>query len=65
MEVIRPDRSFAVAYGETEAFLRRSGKPIPTMDLLIGLTVKQYGLPMLTADDNHYRRIPGLAMGTY
>ena len=65
VEMIRPDRSFAVAYGEAEAFLRRSGNPIATMDLLIGLTAKQYGLPLLTGDEDHFRRIPGLVVETY
>ena len=52
-------------YGEAEAFLQRSGKSIPTVDLLIGLTAKQHGLPLLTADDEHFRRIPGLVVETY
>ena len=65
VEMVRPDRSFAVAYGEAETFLRRNGSSIPTMDLLIGLTAKQYGLPLLTADDGHFRRIPGLVVETY
>ena len=50
--------------GEAEAFLQRSGKSIPTVDLLIGLTAKQHGLPLLTADDEHFRRIPGLVVET-
>jgi len=65
VEIVLPDRSFAVAYGEAEAFLRRNGNPIPTMDLLIGLTAKQFGLPLLTADNDHFRRIPGLVVETY
>ena len=64
VEIVWPDRSFAVAYGETEAFLRQKGKPIPTMDLLIGLTAKLYGLALLTADADHFRRIPGLVVDT-
>ena len=65
VEIVQPDRSFAAAYGEAEAFLRRSGKAIPTMDLLIGVTAKQFGLPLLTTDDKHFRRIPGLIVETY
>ncbi len=65
VEIVLPERSFAVAYGETEAFLRRKGKPIPTMDLLIGVTAKLHGLPLLTADNEHYRRIPGLIVVNY
>jgi tRNA(fMet)-specific endonuclease VapC len=65
VEIILPERSFAVAYGEAEAILRRKGKAIPTMDLLIGLTAKLHGLPLLTANDKHFRRIPGLIVETY
>jgi predicted nucleic acid-binding protein len=65
VEIVLPDRSFAVAYGEAEALLRRNGLTIPTMDLLIGLTAKQHGLPLLTADDVHFRRIRGLVVETY
>jgi predicted nucleic acid-binding protein len=65
VEIVQLDRSFAVAYGETEAFLRRKGKAIPTMDLLIGLTAKLHGLPLLTGDAEHFRRIPGLIVDTY
>ena len=35
------------------------------MDLLIGLTAKLHGLPLLTADEKHFRRIPGLIVETY
>lgn len=62
---IHPDSTFAVAYGETEAFLRREGKPIPTMDLLIGVMAKMHGLPILTRDREHYAQIPGLVVETY
>jgi tRNA(fMet)-specific endonuclease VapC len=65
VEIILPDRTFAVAYGEAEAYLRQSGKSIPTMDLLIGVTAKQYGLPLISADEEHFKRIPGLVLETY
>jgi tRNA(fMet)-specific endonuclease VapC len=65
VEIICPDRLFAITYGEAEALLRRNGKAIPTMDLLIGLTARQHGLPLLTGDDRHFRRIPGLVVETY
>lgn len=65
VEIVHPDRSFAVVYGETEAFLRHKGGTIPTMDLLIGLTAKLFGLPLLTADRGHFSRIPGLVIEPY
>jgi tRNA(fMet)-specific endonuclease VapC len=65
VEIILPDRTFAVAYGEAEAYLRQSGTPIPTIDLLIGVTAKQYGLPLITVDEKHFKRISGLVLETY
>jgi tRNA(fMet)-specific endonuclease VapC len=65
VEIVLPDRMLAVAYGEAEAYLRQSGKSIPSMDLLIGVMAKQYGLPLLTADERHFKRIPGLILETY
>ena len=65
VELVLPDATFAVAYGEAEAALRRKGQPIPTMDLLIGVLAKQHGLPLLTRDATHLSRIPGLVLETY
>jgi tRNA(fMet)-specific endonuclease VapC len=65
IEVVLPDRSFAVAYGETEAALRKAGTPIPQMDLLIGVLAKSHGIPLLAGRDAHFQRIPGLVVETY
>lgn len=65
IEVVLPDRSFAVVYGEAEAALRKAGNPIPVMDLLIGVTAKMRGLPLLAGRDLHFMRIPGLVLETY
>ena len=64
-EVVLPQRGFEVAYGEAEAGLRRQGVPIGTMDLLIGITAKSMGMPLLTRDAEHFRRIPGLVVESY
>lgn len=65
LEVLYPGTSFSVLYGELEAFLRKSGNPIPVMDLLIAVTAKSFGMPLLTRDINHFSKIPGLVMETY
>lgn len=65
LAVIYPGTTFAVAYGELEAWLRKKGKPIPTMDLLIGTMAKSHGLPLLTRDERHFTLIPGLVVETY
>ena len=63
--LVTPDATFAVAYGEAETHIRKNGTPIPLMDLLIGVTAKMHGLPILTRDPEHYRLIPGLVVETY
>ena len=63
--LVTPDRAFASVYGEMECAIRRSGTPIPTMDLLIGCLAKQYGMPLLTRDTGHYERMAGLQVETY
>lgn len=64
-DVVLPQRGFEVAYGEAEAELRRQGVPIGTMDLLIGIAAKSLGMPILTRDGEHFRRIPGLVVESY
>ena len=65
LTVVYPDYSFAASYGEAESILRKKGNSIPTMDLLIGLTAKMYGLPLITRDIKHFQRIPGLKVEGY
>ena len=65
LEIVYPDSSFAVTYGELEADLRKKGKRIPLMDLLIGVSAKMSGLPLLTRDSTHFEMIPGLVVETY
>ena len=65
VEVILPDKTFAVSDGEAEAFLRRKGKGGSTMDLLIGVTAKVHGKPLLTRNVDHFLSIPGLMVETY
>ena len=65
LTIVYPDRAFAISYGEAESFLRKNGKSIPTMDLLIGVTAKIFGLPLITRDTGHFKRIPGLIIENY
>lgn len=65
LTVVYPDYTFAASYGETEAYLRRRGIPIPTMDLLIGVTAKVQGDLLISRDVEHFRRIPGLLVEGY
>ena len=65
LNIVYPEATFAVAYGELEAHLRRHGTPVPTMDLLIGATAKNHGLPLLTRDAVHFALLPGLVIEPY
>lgn len=65
LTIVYPDYSFAVSYGETEVYLRKRGIPIPTMDLLIGVTAKVWGDPLVSRDLKHFKRIPGLLVEEY
>lgn len=65
LTVLYPNAAFPTLYGELEAHLRRSGTPVPTMDLLIGTAARAHGLPLLTRDREHFDLIPGLVVETY
>jgi len=64
-DLVCPDVTFAVGYGVNEASLRQAGHPIPTMDLLVGTLAQLYGMPLITRDSEHYRRLPGLVVESY
>ncbi len=65
LTIIHPDQGFPGLYGEAAATLLRQGTPIPVMDLLIGISAKLKGLPILTRDPAHFSRIPGLIVESY
>jgi len=65
VSVLYPDSSFPVFCGEAEAYLRKNGTPIPVMDLLIGITAKAAGIPLVTRDCRHLQLIPGLVVIEY
>lgn len=65
LTVLYPDTGFPVLYAEAAAELISAGTPIPTMDLLIGITAKARSLPVLTRDPKHFGRIPGLVVESY
>jgi predicted nucleic acid-binding protein len=46
--------------GHIDAASRSDGKTIPTADLIIGATAMDLGFSVATANERHYRLIPGL-----
>ena len=63
--VVQTDARFPEVFSRLQVALRKQGKPIPTMDLLIGSMAVRHGLPLVTSDTRHYRLIPGLVVETY
>lgn len=65
IQVVYPDRSFAVMFGRVAAELRTTGIQIPLMDMTIGAHALCLGFPLLTRDAEHFQRIPNLVVETY
>lgn len=65
MQVVYPAPGFAITYGEIEMTLRQTGNPMPLMDLLIAVLVKNEGSPIITRDVEHFSRVPGIVVETY
>jgi tRNA(fMet)-specific endonuclease VapC len=47
-------------FGEVDAALRARGKTLPTSDLLIGCTAIYRGDEVVTGNERHFAKIPGL-----
>jgi tRNA(fMet)-specific endonuclease VapC len=55
----------ARTYATIARSLRASGRLIGTNDLWIGCTASVAGLPLVTRNSSHFRRIPGLKVLSY
>lgn len=63
--VLAPDLETAWAYGQTYRYLRDNGLLIGANDLWIAAVCVGHGLPLVTRDPNHFRRVPGLRVMKY
>ena len=52
-------------YGQSYRYLSDNGLLIGSNDLWIGATALAYGLPLVTRNERHFRRLPGLALRSY
>jgi predicted nucleic acid-binding protein len=52
----------AEAFARERAALRKQGNRIPDMDLLIAATTIVHGLVLMTRNERHFARIPGLRL---
>ena len=59
------DEQTALVYARTVRELRRRGEVIGTNDLWIGCTSLRLGIPVVTANVEHFRRIDGLGIVRY
>ena len=49
-------------YGDIAAYLQQSGQPIGQMDTLIAAHALALGLPLVTHNTRHFKRVPGLTL---
>ncbi len=65
LEVVLPDERFPPLYGRLLARLERRGERIGTMDLLIAAAALVSDAPLVTRNERHFARVPGLRLLTY
>jgi len=52
-------------YGEAYRYLRENGRLIGTNDLWIAATAVAFAMPLVTRNERHFRRVPGLQVLAY
>jgi tRNA(fMet)-specific endonuclease VapC len=62
--IIDIDQSTAVLFGEISAELYKKGKPIPTNDIWIAASIKQYNFTLITRD-KHFNMISDLSIESW
>lgn len=65
LQITYPDARFAPTYGRVFAELRRAGKTIAAMDLLIALSALLEGARLVTRNARHFTAVPGLEVLSY
>ena len=63
--VLESSREVAWHYGEIYRFLSTNGLLIGANDLWIAATALAYDLPIVTRNEKHFRRVPGLQVVGY
>lgn len=63
--VVYPSTSFTLMYSEIEAQLRKRGRLIPLMDMLISALFKCEGAPLLTREAEHFSGVQGIVLEAY
>jgi tRNA(fMet)-specific endonuclease VapC len=47
-------------FGSLKATLEKNGTPVADLDLIIAATALSHGLTLVTNNEQHFRRVPGL-----
>jgi tRNA(fMet)-specific endonuclease VapC len=57
--------AIVVRAAEIYAALRQRGEPVGDADILIGASALEHGLEVVTNNEDHFRRIPGLQVANW
>lgn len=60
-----PDERFAPTYARLLTSIRRAGATIDTMDLLIATAAVLDGAALVTRNQRHFSKVPGLVLAEY
>ena len=60
IKIINLDEKIMREYAEVKTLLEKMGNRLDEFDLLIGTTAKLNSLTLLSGNNRHYQRIPGL-----
>lgn len=63
--MLEPDEETCWVYGQTYRYLRANGLLIGANDLWIAARALTADLPVVTRDEEHFRRVPGLRVMGY
>lgn len=63
--ILATDRDTAWEYGKAYRYLRANGMLIGGNDLWIAATALAHGMPLVTRNQAHFARVPGLEVMTY
>ena len=63
--ILAPDVESAWAYGQRYRYLKDNGLLIGANDLWIAAVAIVHGLPLVTRNTGHFRRVPGLSVVGY
>lgn len=63
--VLVPDLETCWTYGQAYRYLKDNGLPIGANDLWIAAVSIVHGIPLVTRNPSHFRRVPGLEVVEY